>query len=162
MRRERAADIELASIDIEAHQPHIPPAIVDGCQRSAESAAHVEHALPVAQVGELDDSVAQPRLRGLEFIRRAGRSERRGRCSVEPYGILMMPPNDTFASHAPPSRSSALVLLSKGVTRKEVKPFQIRNEPCAGRYVYGNRFMATLSLSRPTTAGRRMGRVLPR
>jgi hypothetical protein len=33
----------------------------------------------------------------------------------------MMLPNDTFASQVLPSRSSASVLLSKGVTRKEVK-----------------------------------------
>jgi hypothetical protein len=48
--------------------------------------------------------------------------EQRGRCSVgpEPYGTLIMPPDTAFASQALPSRSSASLQLSKGVTRLEV------------------------------------------
>src|SRR6202795_4021054 len=61
----------------------------------------------------------------------AASSEPRGRCSadLEHYGMIMMPPNNAFASQALPSqalpsqalpfRSSASVLLTKGVTRLE-------------------------------------------
>src|SRR5260370_25837686 len=47
--------------------------------------------------------------------------EQRGRCSVglEPYGIFMMPPHDALVQQPLPSRSSAAVLLSKGVARLE-------------------------------------------
>src|SRR3984893_16480075 len=76
----------------------------------------------------------------------AASSEPRGRCSadLEHYGMIMMPPNNAFASQALPSqalpsqalpsqalpsqalpsqalpfRSSASVLLTKGITRLE-------------------------------------------
>src|SRR5438270_7210883 len=71
MQCQAAADIELTSVDIETCQLHAAPSRVDCGQRTAKSAAYIEHALPVAKVRKLEDDVAQSRLRCFEFRCRA-------------------------------------------------------------------------------------------
>ncbi len=68
-RFDRAADVELARVDVHAGELHARQLPVDEIEGAAEAAADVEDALAGAQVGHAEQDLREPRLRPLEFIR---------------------------------------------------------------------------------------------